>query len=126
MGTYGSLLEATSTCQAEADFYHSRLIEYRWTLSVSIRNANFLKYAVDLLDASFKRLRNLPRKALIAEDGYHHLVVGGELGVSPLFDVPMTEMPAFHLEHLPSSSMSGLVSPSTSASGESEGHGSDR
>lgn len=126
VGTFGSLLEATSTCQAEAEFYHSRLIEYRWTLSVSTRNASFLKYAIDMLDASLKRLRNLPRKASIPEDGYHHLVIGDEPGVSPLFDVPVTEMPTFHLEHLQSSNLSGLVSPSTSTSGELEGNGSDK
>ena len=126
IATFGSLLEATATCQVEADFYHSRLMEYRWTLSVSTRNASFLRFAIESLDASFKHLRNMPRKASIPEAGYQHLVIGDDQGASPLFDVPITEMPTFHLEHLQSSTMSGLVSPSTSASGESEGLDEDK
>ena len=62
VGTFGSLLLATAPCQEEADFYHTRLAEYRWTLSVSSRSADFLTYAIQSLDSHETLLQNLPPK----------------------------------------------------------------
>ena len=62
VGTFGSLLLATAPCQEEADFYHTRLAEYRWTLSVSSRSADFLTYAIQSLDSHESLLQNLPPK----------------------------------------------------------------
>lgn len=52
IGTFGSLLWATSPSTQEAEFYKARLSEYRWTLRVSSRGADFMEYAVGVLDAS--------------------------------------------------------------------------
>jgi len=52
VGTFGSLLWATSPSIQEADFYKARLSEYRWTLRVSSRGADFMEFAVGVLDAS--------------------------------------------------------------------------
>ncbi|KAF2636359.1 hypothetical protein P280DRAFT_493187 [Massarina eburnea CBS 473.64] len=67
IGTFGSLLWATAPAQEEADFYKTRLCEYRWTLSVSSKRAEFLDYAVSMLDASRAMLSNLAEKPSLAQ-----------------------------------------------------------
>lgn len=67
IGTFGNLLRATAPAQEEADFYHTRLAEYRWTLYVSSRWAGFLYFAIDSLDSSSYLLHNLPPKPTTAE-----------------------------------------------------------
>ncbi|KAJ9669120.1 Fungal specific transcription factor [Coniosporium apollinis] len=67
IGTFGSLLWATAPAKEEADFYKTRLREYRWTLSVSSKRAEFLDYAVQMLDASRGMLSNLAEKPLLAQ-----------------------------------------------------------
>jgi hypothetical protein len=67
IGTFGSLLWATAPAQEEADFYKTRLREYRWTLSVSARRAPFLDFAVTMLDTKQAMLSNLAAKPSIAE-----------------------------------------------------------
>jgi hypothetical protein len=62
IGTFGSLLWATAPASEEAEFYKTRLREYRWTLSVSSKRAEFLGYAVGMLDASRAMLNNLEKK----------------------------------------------------------------
>jgi hypothetical protein len=52
IGTFGSLLWATSDSLDEAEFYRSQLAEYRWTLRVSSKAAEFMKFTVGMLDAS--------------------------------------------------------------------------
>jgi hypothetical protein len=52
IGTFGVLLWATSDSPAEADFYKSQLAEYRWTLRVSSKAAEFMKFTVGMLDTS--------------------------------------------------------------------------
>ena len=51
IGTFGSLLWATSDNADEAEFYRSQLGEYRWTLRVSSKSAEFMKFTVGMLDA---------------------------------------------------------------------------
>ncbi|KAF2831402.1 hypothetical protein CC86DRAFT_391005 [Ophiobolus disseminans] len=67
IGTFGSLLWATAPAKEEAEFYKLRLREYRWTLSVSAKRADFLEYAVSMLDASRAMLNNLAEKPSLAE-----------------------------------------------------------
>jgi len=67
IGTFGSLLWATAPAQEEAEFYKTRLREYRWTLSVSSKRAEFLDYAVSMLDASRAMLNNLAEKPSLAQ-----------------------------------------------------------
>lgn len=67
IGTFGGLLWATAPAREEAEFYKTRLREYRWTLSVSSTRAEFLDYAVQMLDASRVMLRNLAEKPTLAE-----------------------------------------------------------
>jgi hypothetical protein len=67
IGTFGSLLWATAPAKEEADFYKTRLREYRWTLSVSSKRAEFLEYAVQMLDASRAMLHNLAEKPSLAQ-----------------------------------------------------------
>lgn len=67
IATFGSLLLATAPGQEEADFYRTRLMEYRWTLCVSSKSAEFLSFAVDSLDTSSLLLRSLPLKPSTSE-----------------------------------------------------------
>ncbi|KAL9098596.1 MAG: hypothetical protein Q9163_005776 [Psora crenata] len=67
VATFGSLLLATAPCQEEADFYRARLGEYRWTLSVSAKNAGFLNFAIESLESSTDLLRSLPLKPRIED-----------------------------------------------------------
>ncbi|KAL8730760.1 MAG: hypothetical protein Q9166_003830 [cf. Caloplaca sp. 2 TL-2023] len=62
IGTFGSLLLATAPGQEEANFYRTRLNEFKWTLCVSSKNANFLKFAVESLDSCLHLLTALPQK----------------------------------------------------------------
>jgi hypothetical protein len=52
IGTFGSLLWATSDNAEEADFYKEKLAEYRWALRVSSKAAEFMKFTVGMLDSS--------------------------------------------------------------------------
>ena len=130
IGTFGSLLLATAPCQEEADFYRTRLSEYRWTLTVSSKSASFLQFAVDSLDSSSSLLQSLPQKPSTTE-------LSAQLPQIPRLttrlsspqDESMTEAPPMLLGSLgpfqngamsglmPSEgTASGLISPSTSTS----------
>lgn len=67
VATFGSLLLATAPCQEEAEFYRARLGEYRWTLSVSAKNAGFLNFAIESLESSADLLKSLPLKPKIED-----------------------------------------------------------
>lgn len=67
VATFGSLLLATAPCQEEAEFYRARLGEYRWTLSVSAKNAGFLTFAIESLESSTDLLKCLPMKPKIED-----------------------------------------------------------
>jgi hypothetical protein len=62
IGTFGSLLWVTSDSPAEAEFYRSQLAEYRWTLRVSSKAAEFMKFTVGMLDASAVFLKDKDSK----------------------------------------------------------------
>lgn len=67
IGSFGTLLLATAPTKEEAEFYRQRLAEYRWTLSVSVKNAQFLKHAIESLDLSTTLAQNVPEKPGIEE-----------------------------------------------------------
>ena len=65
IGTFGSLLWATSPGREEADWYRRRLGEYRWTLSVSSKpgeSKGLTEFAMTMLDISTGMLKQLPEK----------------------------------------------------------------
>ncbi|CAK7563547.1 MAG: Fungal specific transcription factor [Sporothrix epigloea] len=65
IGTFGSLLWATSPGREEAEWYRRRLSEYRWTLSVSSKpgeGKGLTNFAMGMLDISTGLLKALPRK----------------------------------------------------------------
>ncbi|CRG88318.1 Transcriptional activator protein DAL81 [Talaromyces islandicus] len=67
IGSFGTLLLATAPTREEAEFYRQRLAEYRWTLSVSVKNAQFLKHAIESLDMATLLAQNVPEKPGIEE-----------------------------------------------------------
>ncbi|KAK4149070.1 fungal-specific transcription factor domain-containing protein [Chaetomidium leptoderma] len=74
IGTFGSLLWATSPGREEAEWYRRRLGEYRWTLSVSSRpgegsKALLTDFAMGMLDISAGLLKKLPEKPLLSRSG---------------------------------------------------------
>jgi hypothetical protein len=72
IGTFGSLLWATSPGQEEADWYNRRLSEYRWTLSVSAKPGEgqyLTEFAMDMLDTSTGLLKQLPEKPSLSRTG---------------------------------------------------------
>jgi hypothetical protein len=52
VGTFISLLWATSTSKAEADRFRKHLEEYRWVLRLSSKSADFLEQAISMLATS--------------------------------------------------------------------------
>jgi hypothetical protein len=84
IGTFGSLLWATSPSIQEAEFYKARLSEYRWTLRVSSRGADFMEFAVGVLDASagYLQQEQWRKRGIAAREpvpGYHSTVgCGGD------------------------------------------------
>lgn len=72
IGTFGSLLWATSPGREEADWYRRRLGEYRWTLSVSSKpgeSKGLTEFAMTMLDISTGLLKQLPEKPLLSRNG---------------------------------------------------------
>ncbi|KAH8800602.1 transcriptional activator protein DAL81 [Xylogone sp. PMI_703] len=52
IGTFGCMLWATSESKEEREFYRQQLAEFRWTLRLSSATAEFMKFTVEMLDAS--------------------------------------------------------------------------
>lgn len=53
IAVFGTLLLSTATDSEDADFYRTKLREYRWTLKINSENgARFMKPAIALLDAN--------------------------------------------------------------------------
>ena len=128
IATFGSLLLATAPCQEETNFYRTRLSEYRWTLSVSSKSADFLGFAVDSLDSSSNLLKGLPPKPSTSElSTQQPAFLRPVQGLSPPQDETMADAPPMHLGRLShigglmptEGTNSGLISPSTSTSSDS-------
>ncbi|KAI1397426.1 fungal-specific transcription factor domain-containing protein [Hypoxylon fuscum] len=72
IGTFGSLLWATSPGREEAEWYRRRLGEYRWTLSVSSKpgeSKGLTEFAMGMLDISTGLLKKLPEKPELSQSG---------------------------------------------------------
>ncbi|KAI1741569.1 transcription factor TamA [Xylaria scruposa] len=72
IGTFGSLLWATSPGREEAEWYRRRLGEYRWTLSVSSKpgeSHRLTEFAMGMLDISTGLLKKLPEKPELSRTG---------------------------------------------------------
>lgn len=72
IGTFGSLLWATSPGREEGEWYRRRLGEYRWTLSVSSKpgeGKGLTEFAMGMLDISAGLLKKLPEKPLLSRSG---------------------------------------------------------
>lgn len=72
IGTFGSLLWATSPGREEAEWYRRRLGEYRWTLSVSSKpgeGKGLTEFAMAMLDISRGLLKQLPEKPSLSRSG---------------------------------------------------------
>lgn len=52
IGTFAGMCLVTSVSQEEAEFYQQRLQEYRWTLRVSNKSAEFLEIASGILESA--------------------------------------------------------------------------
>ncbi|KAM5435335.1 Fungal specific transcription factor [Microsporum ferrugineum] len=62
IGAFGVLLRTTAHTQEEEEFYKARLREYRWTLGVNRKHAEFLDFAIGSLDGVARLLLNEPQK----------------------------------------------------------------
>ncbi|OJJ48539.1 hypothetical protein ASPZODRAFT_130602 [Penicilliopsis zonata CBS 506.65] len=126
IGSFGILLRITAPTKEEAEFYRLRLCEYRWTLSVSCKNAEFLAFALESLDNATTLGKHVPEKPGIdelmansAKSATHRLsrVPNSSilLGSASTMDAePMMDSARGGT----SSVISGLASPATSASSE--------
>lgn len=123
IGSFGILLRVTAPTKEEAEFYRLRLCEYRWTLSVSRKNAEFLDFALDSLDVATNLDRHVPEKPEI-DDLMHSAgkptisTTRPPPGVIPLDD-PDPALEAENAHGGTSSVISGLASPASLASYES-------
>jgi hypothetical protein len=123
IGTFGALLEATAPTREEAEFYHMRLEEYRWTLMVSKSHADFLGYGIDSLDTNLDLLRHLPEKPENAELQASH-VMQTEAMSEPAVPYPGQTQDFAEVRRYPPTNFSGLVSPATSSESSTTGQGS--
>ncbi len=142
IATFGNLLLATAPCQEEVEFYRTRLSEYRWTLCVSCKSAKFLAFAIDSLDSSLNLLKSLPPKPSISEVSPQPMPAPARptQGPSPPQDEALPSATPTYIAQFPhyssaitpqpssiraydvgrpSSTASGLVTPSISSSGDS-------
>ncbi|RDL42057.1 Zn2 DNA-binding protein [Venustampulla echinocandica] len=82
IGTFGSLLWATSPGKEEAEWYRRRLAEYRWTLGVSCKggsgdgNHRLTEFAMEMLDTSTGLLKALPEKPALSRAGSEGEILG--------------------------------------------------
>jgi Fungal specific transcription factor domain len=119
VGTFGALLEATAATKEEAEFYHMRLEEYRWTLMVSRIHAEFLGFAIDSLDTNLELLHNLPEKPGSAELKPLHAMPDIVISGSTMLD-PGQGQDSVDIQRDPAKrNFSGLVSPATSSTSSS-------
>lgn len=56
IGTYGGLMWVTSPTDTEAEFYYSKLEEYRWTLKVRAKGVHFVQVGLEELEESLQCL----------------------------------------------------------------------
>ncbi|OOQ81864.1 putative C6 transcription factor (OTam) [Penicillium brasilianum] len=116
IGSFGMLLRITAPTNEEAEFYRVRLCEYRWTLSVSHKNAEFMGFALESLDHATMLDKHVP-----AKPGIDELMASSAKQPSrPMmgpgdYDEAMGDVD-MHGRAASSSVISGLASPATSVS----------
>ncbi|KAL4882782.1 fungal-specific transcription factor domain-containing protein [Aspergillus karnatakaensis] len=117
IGSFGILLRVTAPTKEEAEFYRLRLCEYRWTLSVSKKDAEFLEFALESLDNATDLDQHVP-----AKPGIDELMTSSS---KPYTQPRMAHESMLDLDPQDavlggtSSVVSGLASPATSISEES-------
>ncbi|KAJ5716243.1 hypothetical protein N7493_008154 [Penicillium malachiteum] len=124
IGSFGMLLRITAPTSEEAEFYRVRLCEYRWTLDVSHKNAEFMGFALESLDNAMALQTHVPEKPNINE-----LMASSSKQPSrlPMMHVGSYEEAMGDPDSIPggtgasSSVISGLASPATSVSDMDEG-----
>ncbi|KAI0120909.1 fungal-specific transcription factor domain-containing protein [Hypoxylon sp. NC0597] len=112
IGTFGSLLWATSPGREEADWYRRRLGEYRWTLSVSSKpgeSKGLTEFAMGMLDISTGLLKKLPEKPELSRSGS---AIEFEAGRRPsLFSMTMSSTGGDPYSGMASADISNVQSP---------------
>ena len=130
IGTFGSLLWATSPGREEADWYRRRLGEYRWTLSVSSKpgeGKGLTEFAMTMLDISTGLLKKLPEKPSMSRTTSVVDITGAVTGAgrgAPHFGLgPGSSGPGTtslgSLSGLPSADASGAQSSRSDSGGDS-------
>ncbi len=112
IGSFGILLRVTAPTKEEAEFYRLRLCEYRWTLSVSKKDAEFLEFALESLDNATDLDHHVP-----AKPGIDELMTSSSKPVTQ--KRTMHEDSMLDLDPQQGAGFSGLASPATSISEES-------
>ncbi|KAJ5153403.1 uncharacterized protein N7482_009881 [Penicillium canariense] len=117
IGSFGMLLRITAPTHEEAEFYRVRLCEYRWTLSVSHKNAEFMSFALESLDHATMLDRHVPAKPGIDE----LMACSTKQPARPMmgpgdYDDAMGDVDVHGGTAASSSVISGLASPATSIS----------
>lgn len=116
IGSFGMLLRITAPTSEEAEFYRIRLCEYRWTLSVSHKNAEFMSFALESLDNQTMLDRHVPAKPDIDELMACSAKQPARPSIMATYDEAMDDPDGLHGTGPSSSVISGLASPATSVS----------
>jgi hypothetical protein len=121
IGTFGSLLWATSPGREEAEWYRRRLAEYRWTLSVSSKpgeGKGLTEFAMGMLDISTGLLKKLPEKPELSRSTS---AVEMDIGRrQSLLSMTMTGMPMEFQSGMASGEVSGNQSPGSQSDDSSD------
>jgi hypothetical protein len=125
IGTFGSLLWATSPGQEEAEWYSRRLGEYRWTLSVSSKpgeGKGLTNFAMTMLDISTGLLKKLPEKPQMSRSGSVADIVGSAPSHrGSMLALGSGGVPSLGFSSgLPSADASGVQSPVTGDSSDED------
>ncbi|RCI10194.1 hypothetical protein L249_8666 [Ophiocordyceps polyrhachis-furcata BCC 54312] len=121
IGTFGSLLWATSPGREEADWYRRRLAEYRWTLSVSSKpgeGCGLTEFAMTMLDISTGLLKQLPEKPSMSQKTGLPGPLAGPSSFGPPFSSSATGSGAF-LNRYTTAAGSDISGEQSPGSGES-------
>ncbi|KAI0129448.1 fungal-specific transcription factor domain-containing protein [Xylariales sp. AK1849] len=119
IGTFGSLLWATSPGREEAEWYRRRLAEYRWTLSVSSKpgeGKGLTEFAMGMLDISTGLLNKLPEKPELSRNESNADIEAGRR--QSILAMTLSGMPMEFESVLGSGDMSLAHSPGSSDSSE--------
>ncbi|KAH6671678.1 transcriptional regulatory protein [Halenospora varia] len=114
IGVFGTLLLSTATDAEEADFYRTKLREFRWTLKINSENgARYMKPAMTLLDANMALLAETTanQSASCAIDKQTTISRADTGRKSEIHPLPTTSAHTFMYADGPLSTSSGFASP---------------